>query len=102
MLAPMAVDPVVRKVVAGREPSALRAPYALVASVDPKAGVPTPLSQLFAAETVWTLSLSGPPRSLTARLRASLARPVAKKNPASPLEYAVSRCSAMAPVLEFW
>ncbi|MDR6980134.1 hypothetical protein J2X68_006872 [Streptomyces sp. 3330] len=38
----------------------------------------TPVSQLFAAETADAPSLSAPPLSPTARLRASRALPVAK------------------------
>ena len=78
MVDPIVVEPVVRNVVAGSEPSGFRAPYALVASVDLKAGVLTPLSQLFAAETADGLSLSGPPLLPTARFRARRALPVAK------------------------
>jgi hypothetical protein len=52
MVDPMVVDPVVRNVVDGSVPLDERVPYAVVASVDLKDGVETPLSQLLAAETV--------------------------------------------------
>jgi hypothetical protein len=77
MVEPMVVLPVVRKVVAGSEPSDLREPYAVVASVETKDGVEIPESQLLPAE-VTELPLETAVPLLTARFLPSLAELVAK------------------------
>ncbi len=75
---PMLVEPVVRNVVAGRAPSARRAPCAPVASVDLKGGVAMPPSQVLPAETVEEPRFAAPPLSATARFPPRRAVPVAK------------------------
>jgi hypothetical protein len=72
------VLPVVRKVVAGREPSDLRALYTVVASVEMKEGVLMPGSQLLPAETTDDPLLTRPLPLPTARFLPSLAELVAK------------------------
>jgi hypothetical protein len=81
MVDPTVVEPVVRNVVTGNAPLDCRGAYAVVASVDLKAGVDTPLSQLFAADTVFELSLSRPPLLPTARFRARRALPRCRPGP---------------------
>lgn len=78
MVAPMVVLPVVRNVVAGRVPLELRALYVVEASVDLKAGVLIPLSQLLPDEVTLEPLLTEPPPLLTARFLPSFAELVAK------------------------
>ena len=77
-MAPMVVEPVVRKVVAGRVPLELRALYVVDAFVEMKAGVAMPESQLLPDEVTDEPLLTEPPLLLTARFLPSLAAPVAK------------------------